>query len=95
MIEKRHHHASVSMGNKMFVIGGIYSSTFELFDRYSRKYTYIESINLPTKYESYYEAVCTGQTIVAFSMNQTKPYGTTIVIYDVSKNLWSEKECGV
>ena len=32
-------HASVSMGNKLFVIGGIRISSSEVFDSSSRKFT--------------------------------------------------------
>ena len=96
MIEQRCHHASVTMGNKMFVIGGCYTSTCEILDSYSRKFSYIKSMNLPTKYLSHYEsAVCISQTIIAFSMERTEPYGTKIIIYDVNKNQWTEKNCSV
>ena len=82
------------MGNKLFVIGG-YNSTFEIFDSYSRKFTYIKTANFTTKYRFPYGAVCIGQIIVVFSMKQTKPYYTNIIIYDVRKDKWIEKECSV
>ena len=98
MIEKRRDHALVSMGNKMFVIGGYGTSTCEVFDSYSRKFTYIESISCTTQYLSGFEAVCIGQTIVAFSMNRTRPYGTVfskVFVYEVNKNQWTEKKRSV
>ena len=41
MIERRYYHDSVSMGNKMFVIGGGYTDGLgcEVFDSFSRKFT--------------------------------------------------------
>ena len=92
MIEKWYNHAAVSMGNKMFVIGGEDTSTCEIFDSFSRKFTYIKSINYQSKYDCSFEAVCVSQTIIVF---QTEPYGTKLFIYDVSKQQWSEKECSV
>ena len=38
MIEERSHHAAVSIGNKMFVIGGSYTTSCEVFDSFSRKF---------------------------------------------------------
>ena len=95
MIEERKCHAAVSMGNKMFVIGGYNNSTCEIFDSYSRKFSYIEMMNFTTLYQPYFEAVCIGQTIVAFYRKQTEPNGTNILIYDVNKNQWTEKFCSV
>ena len=46
MIEGRCVHASVSMGNKMFVIGGSDTSSYEVFDSYSRKFTSIKSLRV-------------------------------------------------
>ena len=80
------------MGNKMFVIGGYHTSTCEIFDSYSRKFSYIKSMNVTTKYYSTYGAVCIGQTIVVF---QKERYGTKIIIYDINKNTWTEENCSV
>ena len=43
MNEKRFHHAAVSMGNKMFVIGGNETSSCEIFDSFSRSFTSLKS----------------------------------------------------
>ena len=43
MIEKRCNHAAVSMGNNMFVIGGSYTTSSELFIMFSRKFTKVNS----------------------------------------------------
>ena len=43
MIEERRDHAAVSIGNKMFVIGGDKTTNGEVFDSYSRKFKLIKS----------------------------------------------------
>ena len=43
MIEKRNDHASVTIGNKLFVIGGYRMATCEMFDSCTRKFCYIKS----------------------------------------------------
>ena len=97
MIEKRGSHASVSMGNKMFVIGGYNTLTCEIFDSVSRKFTYIKSINYQRIYNCRYKAVCIGQTIIVFLTTYAgyQEPGTKIFIYDVSKHQWSKKGCRV
>ena len=84
-IDNRSNHASVSMGNKMFVIGGYYTSTCEIFDSYSTKFTHIKSMNIQN-YHFYYEAVCTGQTIVLFLMEQAKPCGNYLFMMSAKIN---------
>ena len=92
MIEERSLHAAVSMANKMFVIGRSYTTTCDIFDSYSGNFTYIKTMNLPTKFVSPYRAVCIGQNIVVLSTKRTKQFGTKLIIYDVNSNQWSEKE---
>ena len=43
MNEKRSNHAAVSIGNKMFVIGRAYSTSCEVLDNFSRRFTNINS----------------------------------------------------
>ena len=43
MNDKRRNHAAVSMGNKLFVIGGIITTSCEVFDSCSRKFINIKS----------------------------------------------------
>ena len=44
MLVKRFRHATVSMENKLFVIGGNYNSDCEVFDSISNKFILIKSI---------------------------------------------------
>ena len=92
MVGKRYGHDSVSMGNKMFVIGGKKTSTCELFDSRSRKFVIL-------KQDSYFRrgffqseravlnSVCIGNKIIVFIMT---PYDsrTTMCIFDVFKQNW-------
>ena len=43
MIEERYGHASVSMGDKMFVIDGKLTASCEVFESFSRKFSAIKS----------------------------------------------------
>ena len=93
MIEGRRHHASVSMGNKMFVIGGWNTtSTCEVFDSCSRKFTLIRFL-MKIDY-SYIQAVSLGKVIVVFSIpdvcyNSAK---TKMFVYDTKSNEFSTIE---
>ena len=98
MNEKRDDHASVSMGNKLFVIGGYHTSSCEVFDNFSRKFTYIKA-DIP-KYKntllSKYRAVSKGSFILIIRENKYKDsYASTLYIYDVKKSQWLEKNCRV
>ena len=54
------------MGNKMFVIGGINTSSSEVFDSHSRKVTLIKSL-IKLDHDLFY-TVSLGLTIVFFSI---------------------------
>ena len=99
MIEERQNHASVSMGNKLFVIGGYNISSCEVFDSFSRKFTWIESKlpKLDSQWSSKYQAVCIANVILLISENKYYSYikCTTMYTYDVKTNHWSEKKCNV
>ena len=43
LIDKRCDQAAVSMGNRMFVIGGSYTTSSEIFSSFSSKFTQINS----------------------------------------------------
>ena len=83
MIGERERHASVSMGNKLFVIGGYTDvDCCEIFDSCSRKFTLL---NLPKNNFCFanFQAVSIGYNIVIVSM---KYDGTFVCIYDVINN---------
>ena len=62
MIEKRYFHAAVSMGDKMFVVGGFSITSCEVFDSFSRKFTIIKS-GIKFRWS---DAICIGNNIVVF-----------------------------
>ena len=65
MNSKRYLHASVSIGDKLFVIGGRKISSCEVFDRCSRKFTTITSeIKVSSLEKNYCEAFCVDSNIV-------------------------------
>ena len=89
MIEERFNHAAVSMGNKMFVIGGDISTNFEVFDSCSRKFTNILSdIKIPDFREWFFKAFNVGNNIVVFQDSLETLTETMIYLYDVNKAKW-------
>ena len=92
MNEKRMDHAAVSMGNKLFVIGGDRISSCEIFDSFSRKFTVINSEITVSAFEhNYFEAHCIGSNIVIFHHSQS--YKSVIYMYDVNKLKWLTVDC--
>ena len=95
MIEERDEHASVSMGNKLFVIGGYFTSSSEIFDSFLRKFTLIET-ELPkydfTLFGLANKVASIGSLIFIITENYNN---TTLYVYDVEKNGWSKISCSV
>ena len=87
MIETRVCHASVSMGNKMFVIGGYSTLNSEVFDCYSRKFTSIISF-MHSHNLSYFQAVNIGKDIVIFIIPWYSSIGK-IYVYDTEIDEYS------
>ena len=60
MLKRRYNHSSVSMGNKMFIIGEGYTNVlgFEMFDSLAKKFTYIISVTIKRQNQYKSEAVC-------------------------------------
>ena len=92
MNEKRCNHASVSMGNKLFVIGGYNISSCEVFDSCSRKFTIIISeIKVSASEISLFEAFCIGSNIVIFQHAHSQKSG--IYMFNVMESRWSTFVC--
>ena len=93
MLEERNDHAAVSMGNKLFVIGGRYTTNCEVFDSFSRKFTEINSrIKFSVIKKWYFDAICIGKYIVVFQRFRYHT-DTIIYLYDVCENKWFHIEC--
>ena len=93
MIEKRFYHDTVSMGNKMFVIGGYKTTACEVFDSHSRKFTSIKPFLTSLSMLQYFQAVTVGKNIFVFHIleNSSK---TNMYMYDVDKKNWLNVDCG-
>ena len=88
MNEKRRNHASVSMSNKLFVIGGQKISSCEVFDSCSRKFTIINSeIKVSALVGNYFKAFCIGSNIVVFYHSDS--HKSVVYMYDVNESKWS------
>ena len=89
MIEERHNHASVSIGNKLFVIGGYNTSNSELFDSCTRKFTLLRSTCSMALNNSVVQAIGIGNNIVIFSNTYGMWYNKTRVYsYDIINDHW-------
>ena len=93
MIERRSYHASVKMSNKMFVIGGGYTDGLgcEVFDSFSRKFTYISAARIKTIDQSNSEVVCISDKIIVFyeTFYLESVVNTKVFVYD---DCWTEKK---
>ena len=99
MRQSRFCHGSVAMGNKLFVIGEEQTTSCEVFDSFSRKFTLLEA-QLPefnANWSFIYNAVNIGSIIYVLSERQSinSQEDTALYIYDVEKNHWLEKNCSV
>ena len=94
MIEARCFHDAVTMGNKMFVIGGVNTTSCEVFDSFSRKFTLIKPLStLSTVGDSEFNAVCIENDI--FVLHELVDSGTNNMYrYDVDKQTWSNVDSG-
>ena len=89
MINERAGHGAVSMGNKMFVIGGVHrNNTCEVFDSISRTFTAIKKVEVVGR--DWLSAVGIGNKILAFP-NLDQCTIKSAQVYDVVKDQWFEK----
>ena len=89
---RRFNHASVSMGSKLFVIGGYKSTSCEVFDSCSRKFININLEIKSTAFDKYFfRAFSIGPNIVIFQHSES--YKSVIYLYDVNELRWSTVDC--
>ena len=91
MVEGRSDHAAVSMGNKMFVIGGDHNLNCEIFDSFSRNFCALKlEIPVLENKDSVIRAVCISSKITIFY----RVYGEAAVfgkcVYDTIEKNTSE-----
>ena len=91
MIKTRCSHSSVTIGDKLFVIGGYYRTCSEVYDSNSRKFTMF-SLKLPFNPDIYVhsKAVCYDKKIVfhGYSSNRF----SQLYVYNVDERKWVTKE---
>ena len=96
MLSPRVNHSAVSIGNKMFMIGGS-SEYSEVFDSITRKFTYIKTLpgwvrtlkkDIFERYEILYQVVNIGYTIYFFREEYNK---VNVHSYDVRNNVFNFK----
>ena len=93
MINERSHHGSVSMGNKMLVIGGKSNTTCEVFESFSRKFTVIKEIKgVDMNQLNYLKLVGIGNKIFVFPILFRCHRFEKFHIYDVLKDEWCVKQ---
>ena len=92
MINGRCRHGEVSIGNKMFVIGGWGNLTCEVFETTSRKFTCIKQL-LPVNNLNYYQTsvISIGYKVLLFH-SSSNISNNNFQIYDVLKDQWCLKE---
>ena len=93
MIEERSYHAAVSMGNKMFVIGGKYTTSCEVFDSRSRKFSNINSDFYTYLGRHYFDASSIGNYIVVLQNFKNPHIKKKVFLYDVEKEKWLNVNC--
>ena len=92
MIENRFGHKSVAVKNKLFIVGGINTVSFEVYDSNTEKFSLLKEPQLGIRKVLYepMEALTVGRKIFVFKVFM---YKTSVLIYDLDKNEWSEKTC--
>ena len=71
MLKPRYNHTAVSLGNKIFIVGGCLN-TCEVFDGVTRMFTSIMIKHKSIKYLNENQAICSGYKIYFFQRNTTK-----------------------
>ena len=86
----RFYHGSVSMGNKMFMIGGTMTKTCEVFDSITEKFIYLKQ-KLPTPLLFVKSAVVIGYKIIVFPGFLTIK-NKKVLVFDVLMVQWNVEE---
>ena len=88
MIKRRCSHKTVAIKNKLFIVGGLVSFNFEVFDSCSNKFVLLkyESTSLLYAFASYITTL--GKKVIIFNNKNG-----SITIYDVENNELVEKIC--
>ena len=86
LIERRVCHSSIGIGNKMFVVGGIRSYSWEVLDSVSRKFSLIvHGIKFPS-FQCLKEGACCNKIVLVYVSNE-KQYES--IVYDVKSETFA------
>ena len=88
MIERRERHKSASVKNKLFVIGGWWTTTSEVYDSTCNKFVLLKPP--PTSYarglKEPAEFITVGSKLIVFGS-----YAKSVLFYDMETEVWSEE----
>ena len=89
MTNGRFRHKSVAVKNKLFVIGGLSTNNFEVFDSNSNKFTFLKHPSRAYEFELYdpFKVITVGSKIFIFQSN------SEVKTYDFENDEWSVKVC--
>ena len=87
MVESRANHISVTIKNKLYLVGGLLKSDIEVFDSFSYKFVLLKcSRNLRRYLIS--DVTTIGNKLVLFTS-----LDGLVFMYDVENDIWSDKCC--
>ena len=88
LTERRVCHSSIGIGNKLFVVGGIRSYSWEVLDSVSRKFSLIvHGIKFPSFQCLKEGACCVGNNIALVYVSNEKRY--EFIVYDVKSETFA------
>ena len=87
--KRRCNHKSVAVKNKLFVIGGTFRNSCEVFDSTTKKFTLLRQPKFAPYYNlnDYTEVLIIGSKIFLYQNN------SKVITYDFENKEWSEKIC--
>ena len=78
MLEERNGHSACSMGNKLFIIGGYKSYSFEILESVSRKFCHIKHKSIGMN-----KSLCLGKQIYVYPSNRRD-----VFVYNTDEKNW-------
>ena len=88
MIEGRRYHKSIALKNKLYVFGGIFTKTYEVYDSTCKKFIALKSPH--NCFISPNSVISIGSKLVLFKFRKK-----SLLIYDLEDDSFSEEPCEV
>ena len=90
MIKERWNHATVCMGNRMFMIGGNKTDSCEVFDSFSRKFASVQKLpKYIGKTDFAKRTICVGNKILVFHDTY---FESNLSAYDIETGDWKHEK---